>query len=56
MGTLQLFSHTDVTAHLISQQITTMDNPGFQNECYDRMFVLAYFVFIKDFVIEKGSN
>ena len=28
-----LFRHSDVTAHLIIEQITVMDDPGFQNEC-----------------------
>ena len=28
-----LFRHSNVTAHLIREQITVMDDPGFQNEC-----------------------
>ena len=28
-----LFRHSDVIAHLIIEQITVMDDPGFQNEC-----------------------
>ena len=27
-----LFRHSDVTIHLITEQITVMDDPGFQNE------------------------
>ena len=28
-----LFRHSDVMAHLIIEQITIMNDPGFQNEC-----------------------
>ena len=28
-----LFRHSDITAHLITEQITVKDDPGFQNEC-----------------------
>ena len=28
-----LFRHSDVIAHLIIEQITVIDDPGFQNEC-----------------------
>ena len=28
-----LFRHCDITTHLFIEEITVMDDPGFQNEC-----------------------
>ena len=36
-------------AHFISEQITVMYDPGFQNMCQSRVYVLVYFVFNEDF-------
>ena len=51
-----LFRHSDVTAHLILEQITVMDDPGFQNECSDRMSVFAFFYYSSISVIEIDSD
>ena len=51
-----LFRYSYVTAHLIIEQITVIDDPGFQNECLDSMSVFAYFYLSKVPVIEIGSD
>ena len=48
-----LFRHSDAMAHLITEQIMVMDDPRFQNECYDSMSV---FYLSKVSVIEIGSD
>ena len=40
----EMFRRNDLTAHLITEQITVTEDPGFQKKS-----VLAYLLFIKDF-------
>ena len=46
-----MFRHNDVMAHLTTEQNPIIDDPRFQNECYDTMAVL-----LRISVVKIGSD
>ena len=54
---IPLFRHSHVTAHVITEQITVMDDLRFQNECLDCMSCFGLFCIYQVVpVIEIGSD